>query len=49
MISCLIGHALISALIGHVEERYSYTLEFVNYLLFLVVPIALCASKQRKV
>jgi hypothetical protein len=49
MISCLIGHALISALIGHVEERYSYTLEFVNYLLFPVVPIALCASKQRQV
>jgi len=49
MIFCLICHALISALIGHVEERYSYTLEFVNYLLFPVLPIALSASKQCKV
>ena len=49
MISCLIGHALISAVIGHVEERYSYTLEFINYLLFAVFPIAFCASKQVQV
>jgi hypothetical protein len=42
MILCLLGHAVLCAVTGHIEKRYSYTLEFINYLLAALVPFVLC-------
>jgi hypothetical protein len=42
MILCLLGHAVLCAVTGHIEKRYSYTLEFINYLLVALVPFVLC-------
>lgn len=40
MILCLLGHAVVCAATGHIEARYSYPLEFMNYLLFALAPYA---------
>ncbi len=45
MFLCLLGHAIISAVTGHIEKRYTYTLEFVNYLAFALTPFALRLKK----
>ena len=42
MILCPLGHAVLCAVTGHIEKRYSYTLEFINYLLVALVPFVLC-------
>jgi hypothetical protein len=42
VILCLLGQAAVCAVIGHVEKRYSATFDFVNYLLFALVPFVLC-------
>jgi hypothetical protein len=46
MILCLLGHAILCAVGGHIEKRYSYTLEFVNYLLFALAPFAFRLKKS---
>jgi len=45
MILCLIGNAMLGAVAGHIEKRYTYTLEFINYLLFALAPFALRLKK----
>lgn len=40
MIICLLCHAVLCAAFGHIEKRYTYTLDFVNYLLFALTPFA---------
>jgi len=40
VILCVIGQAMLYAVTGHIEKRYSYPLEFINYLLFALTPFA---------
>jgi len=47
MILCLLGQAMLCSITGHIEKRYTYTLEFINYLLFALAPFAFGLKKKQ--
>ena len=48
LLACLAGHAAVCGMAGVVEKRYSYTLEFVNYLLFALGVSGLAQGLHRR-